>query len=315
MATKTDRFWDGLHVPAVGAIEARRADPSHPFDFYFGLNFNQEKLLIVVLSGLGEVAPDLPRLKGIRVQWIAESKSVQLALGKGHDLEMFGLLCSDLLAFTSQAGSQSECIERLCIRLVKWQRLLSKGGPRLMAEHEIRGLFAELWFLQRELHPRLGPSSIAAWKGPSGFPQDFAADGKVFEIKSHLVSAPQAVRIASPAQLWVEGAPLYLCMYHLTPLASGGRSLVDLVNEITASLAGHAAAAEDFEEKLSSLRYIDLPEYRAANFAVIKHEAFLVSDGFPRITPAMCPAGVVDLSYAIQFAALSPFAATISWSS
>jgi hypothetical protein len=295
-------------------LTARRADSGHPFNFYYAVNHEGELLLILQLTEPIEVQPDLPRLKGVRVQWIEETGSVQLTLAKGHDVELFGLLCRDLLAYTAQARTQAECFEKLCIRLLKWQRLLSKGGSRLLDAHEIRGLFAELTFLHNELLPRFGPESVQSWKGPSGFPQDFAADNKIFEIKSHLVGAPQSIRIASPTQLWVDSAVLYLCVYHLAEVSSGGgKSLGSLVDDITTALSAHAAATDEFEEKLSSLGYLDLPDYRTNTFIVVKHDAFRVVDGFPRIIPSGLIAGIQDVTYAIQLSTLQPFYAAIQW--
>jgi hypothetical protein len=210
--------------------------------------------------------------------------------------------------------SGSECLDLLCARLTKWQRLLSRGGPRLLDAHEIRGLFAELTFLQHALLPIFGPDAIQSWKGPSGFPQDFAADNKVFEIKSHLVGSQQTVRISSPSQLWVDSASLYLCIYHLAEVSTGGKSLGELVDEIFTALESSALAAEEFEEKLGNLGYMDFPEYRHQEFLTAKLEFFLVDDDFPRITPAAIKPGIHDLKYGIQLAALSPFRTSITWS-
>lgn len=314
MAEKIESPWDGLQPPAVGRLTAKRADAGHPFDFYYGVNHDRSLILILQLPTSLEVKEDLPRLKGVRVQWMAEARSVQLTLLKGHDEELFALLCRDLLAVTAPAQTQEDCLERLVIRLLKWQRLLSKGGPRLLDAQAVRGLFAELSFLKRELLPRFGPISTQAWKGPSGFPQDFAVDNKVFEVKSHLVGSPQIIRIASPAQLWVDGSDLFLCVFHLMEVPAGGQTLGSLVDEITSALSAHATAAEDFEEKLASLGYLDLPDYRNTCLSVVKQETFGVCEGFPRLVPLGIPAGVVDVSYAIQMAALHAFTAPISWS-
>jgi hypothetical protein len=313
MATKIEGPWGGLKPPAIGTLTARRADSGHPFNFYYAINHEREPLMVLQVTEPIAIQPDLPRLKGVRVQWIGETGSMQLTLAKGHDVELFGLLCRDLLAYTAQARTQADCFERLCIRLLKWQRLLSKGDPRLLDAHEIRGLYAELIFLHSELLPRFGPASIQSWKGPSGFPQDFAADNKIFEIKSHLVGAPQSIRVASPTQLWVDSTALYLCLYHLAEVSSGGKSLGSLVDDITAVLGVHAVATEEFEEKLSSLGYLDLPEYRTNTFIVVKQDSFRVVDGFPRIVPSGLIAGIQDVTYAIQLSALLPFSASIQW--
>jgi Putative PD-(D/E)XK family member, (DUF4420) len=305
MTRKIDGPWHGL--------SAKRADPTHLFDFYYAVNSEGNLLLVLQFTESVDGQRDLPRLKGVRVQWIGQTNSLQLVLAKGHDDELFALLCRDLLSCTASAPDQFECFDRLCARLLKWQRLLSKGGPRLLDAHEIRGLFAELTFLQSELLPRFGPACVESWKGPSGFPQDFGAGNKVFEIKSHLVGAQQSVRIASPAQLWVDGSDLFLCVYHLAVVASGGKSLGTLVDEIANALTVHATAFEEFEEKLASLGYLDLPDYRSEAFAVVKWDAFEVKGDFPRIVPGGLMAGIQDVTYGIQLAALTPFSATIFW--
>lgn len=311
---KTESPWHGLVPPQLGALSARRADPGHPFDYYYALNAQSQQMLVLRLGTAVHHDLDLPRLKGLQARWIAEVHEFHLVLAKAQDVDLFSLLCKDLINYTLHAQSDTHCIELLCSRLLKWQRLLSRGGPRLLDAHEIRGLFAELSFLQQELLPRFGPEAVLAWKGPSGFPQDFAVDNKVFEIKSHLVGSPQSVRISSPSQLWVDGSDLFLCVYHLTEVSAGGKSLAALVEELTAALAKSALASEDFEEKLASLGYLDLPEYRAQVFALVKMDAFTLKDGFPRIIPSDLLPGIQEVTYSIQLAALTPYEAIIPWS-
>lgn len=314
MRMKTESPWHGLATPELGALSARRADPGHPFDFYYAVNAESQLMLVLKLSSLVRWNPDLPRLKGLRALWIDKTHELHLVLAKAQDVDLFGLLCKDLITCTSGAQSDADCIEFLCARLLKWQRLLSRGGPRLLDAHEIRGLFAELSFFQQELLPRFGPAAVQAWKGPSGFPQDFAADNKVFEIKSHLVGSPQSVRISSPSQLWVDSTDLYLCVYHLSEVSAGGKCLGVLIDELTAALGASASSTEEFEEKLVSLGYMDLPEYRSQLFTLVKKDTFAVTDGFPRIIPSTLMPGIQEVTYSIQLSALSPFESTIPWS-
>lgn len=311
---KTESPWFGLTTPQVGALSARRADPDHPFDFYYAVNAEGQLMLVLKLRSAGRWDLDLPRLKGLRALWIDKTHELHLALAKAQDVDLFALLCKDLITCTCGARSDADCVELLCARLLKWQRLLSRGGPRLLDAHEIRGLFAELSFLQQELLPKLGPVAAQAWRGPSGFPQDFAADNKVFEIKSHLVGSPQSIRISSPSQLWVDSADLFLCVYHLAEVSSGGKCLGALVDELTAALGSSASATEEFEEKLGSLGYLDSPEYRSQLFALVKKDVFAVTEGFPRIIPSTLSPGIHEVTYSIQLAALSPFESAIPWS-
>jgi hypothetical protein len=314
MRMKTESPWHGLATPQLGALSARRADPDHPFDFYYAVNADSQLMLVIKLSTPVHWNPDLPRLKDLRVLWIDTTHELHVVLAKAQDVDLFDLLCKDLITFTSGAQSDADCIELLCTRLLKWQRLLSRGGPRLLDAHEIRGLFAELSFFQQELLPRFGPAAVQAWKGPSGFPQDFAVDNKVFEIKSHLVGSPQSVRISSPSQLWVDSTNLYLCVYHLAEGSTGEKCLGALVDELTTALGASASAADEFEEKLASLGYLDLPEYRSQIFTLVKLDTFTVANDFPRIIPSKLMPGIQEVTYSIQLAALSPFETTISWS-
>ena len=103
-------------------------------------------------------------------------------------------------------------------------------------------------------------------------------------------------------------------MYHLAEVSAGGQSLGALIDSITVALSSSASAAEEFDEKLASLRYLDLPEYRLHEFAVVKQDTFTVSEGFPRIIPTTLISGIHDVNYCIQLAALVPFQTTISWS-
>jgi hypothetical protein len=314
MLMKTESPWHGLTTPQLGALSARRADPDHPFDFFYAVNAESQLMLALKLGSSIHHDQDLPRLKGLRALWIDKSHELHLILAKAQDVDLFALLCNDLITFTSGAHSDTDCIELLCTRLLKWQRLLSRGGPRLLEAHEIRGLFAELSFFQQELLPTFGPDAVQSWKGPSGFPQDFAVDNKVFEIKSHLVGSPQFIRISSPSQLWVDSTNLYLCVYHLAEGSAAGKCLGALVDELTTALGGSASAADEFEEKLASLGYLDLPEYRSQMFTVVKLDTFTVANDFPRIIPSKLMSGIQEVTYSIQLAALSPFVTTIPWS-
>lgn len=313
MKMKSESPWEGLSLPSLGSFSAKRADSSHPFDFFHALNSDGQLMLILQLGSTSFEDRSLPRLKGLKIQWVFNSSSLQLTLVQSKDADLFALLCRDLVGITYTARSDTDCLDLLCTRLLKWQRLLSKGGPRLLTEHEIRGLFAELTFLQEELLPRLGPVAVEAWKGPSDFPQDFAIDNKVFEVKSHLVGAPQTVRISSITQLWVESADLYLCVYHLSEQSTGGKSLASLIENIRLALSSSTAASEEFEEKLASLGYLDMPDYYSREFSVVQQDVFAITENFPRIVPSILPSGICEVNYGIQLAALYPFQITLEW--
>lgn len=307
--------WAGLRATAKGMLDARRADAQHRFDFFYAVNHEGEHLLLVRLPLLQLTSLEMPRLRGIQVRWLPDQASLQFKLLSPQDRDIFVLLCKDLMAATNAAGDEASCLTLLLTRLRKWQRLLSRGGPRLMDASEIRGLIAELLFLRDRLLPIFGPHAVECWKGPLGFPQDFAVNGLVFEIKSHLTSAAQSLRISSVEQLWSESPRFYLEVLHLAEATGEGVDLCALVEELGELLQTAPTMLELFEQLLADQGFMDLPDYRAYKFNIIERENYRIEPGFPRIVPSSVPAGVQDVRYSIELSSLSPFKCEVEWAS
>ena len=83
---KTESPWHGLATPQLGALSARRANPDHPFDFYYAVNAESQLMLVLKLSSLVRWNPDLPRLKGLRALWIDKTHELHLVLAKTQDV-------------------------------------------------------------------------------------------------------------------------------------------------------------------------------------------------------------------------------------
>lgn len=309
----TESPWDGLPVAPAGELEARRADASHPYAFFFARNAQGDLLLTLQVSCRNWEPGTIPVLRGLEVQWLPAFGRLQVRLVAAGDRDMFAVLCRDLLAWTSAARSDEECMERTLARLARWQRLLSRGRTKLLTEEQIRGLFAELLFLRDELLPRFGALAVLAWKGPQGYPQDFALDGFAVEVKSHLVGAAAEVRISSPEQLHAPGAELILRVQRLAVSSEDGANLVALVREITAMLQDHPEELASFELSLSEVGYHDAPDYESYRLSSEGVDTYLVEGGFPRITPDDVPEGVCGVSYSIRLPALAGHRSEIGW--
>lgn len=310
---KPESPWDGLAVPPAGALDARRADASHPYAFFYARNAQGDFMLTLQVECGGGEVDSLPSLRGVEVLWLPSQGRLQLRLCSASDRDMFAVLCRDLLASTTGARSDEECIERTLARLSRWQRLLSRGQTKLLNEEQIRGLFAELLFLRDELMPRFGPTAVSAWKGPQGYPQDFAIDGLAIEVKSHLVGSPAQVRISSPEQLHAQGAELYLRVQRLAVASAGGMNLVSLVGDIAQSLEEHPAELASLELSLSEVGYNDAPEYVAYKLSAEGMDTYLVHGDFPRIVPTAVPEGTCSVTYSIRLPALTKYRAEINW--
>jgi len=311
--TKADPWSDIDPDTPPGTLHARRADPSHPHDFFWGRDVQGHRLLIYQAANLATKLK-LPNLRGINIE--LNSDSLILRLTQHSDLELFATLCWSLIDKTRGAQPGSEVLVRIIEQLERWQRFLGKGIDRLLSDEQIRGLFCELKFLERELIERFGPTAIAYWRGPAGDPQDFAVGTTLFEIKSHTAGSSPVLLISSAEQLWHTAGDLFLVVYTIgesSAETSGAQSLTYMVSRIK-SLLDSPDMTNVFEDRLIEVGFMDHPEYERRFFTVSDPVTFLVGDNFPRITKNAVMSGVCRVKYGIELAACLPFKALPDWS-
>ena len=167
---------------------------------------------------------------------LPSERQLQVLLEPTGDWEMFRALCMDLLSSSNDASDQAGALQLLVQRLIRWQRLLSKGGGKLLDEREVRGLMGELLFLRDRLLPQAGTTAVDCWQGPEGLPQDFVYAGRLIEVKTYSAGSNPSVRIASAEQLSSGDVPLFL---HVVCLVrqEGALCLPALVDEVRSLLS------------------------------------------------------------------------------
>lgn len=307
--------WTDITPGAAGHLNVRRVDPISRHDFYFACN---DEGRYVFVFNASESVPGwgaAPQLRGITVQYYEQQRQLQLVLHDRADWEIFLSLCGDLMQTSSEAITTREVLDALIGRLLRWQRLLSRGSRRALDEREIRGLIGELLFLRDELLSRLGPAAVRTWHGPEGLPQDFAVGRFLFEVKTHLAGSDPSVTISSVEQLSGAGNPLALVVVPLARCgagAAGAESLPRLVAQITGRLEG-TAERELFDDRLADAGYLPLQEYEEKTYRPSNIDFYEVRDGFPMIEPSAVPAGVVDVRYAIRLGSCKEFRYVPSW--
>lgn len=295
-----------------GTLHARRADPAHPHDFFWGRDVQGHRLLIYQSTNL-VTDLKLPNLRGVNIE--LKPDSLILRLTQHSDLEIFATLCWSLIERTRGAQPGSEVLVRIIEQLERWQRFLGKGNDRLLSDEQIRGLFCELKFLECELIPRIGQTAIAYWRGPAGDPQDFAVGATLFEIKSHSAGSAPVLMISSAEQLWHEAGELFLVAYTIgeSPAESASaKSLTALISQLRA-LFDSPDTLNTFEDRLMEVGYIDHPDYERKFFTVSAPESYLVGDNFPRITKNAVMPGVCRVKYGIELSACLPYKAIPDW--
>lgn len=313
MSPSPDNPWADIGPASPSRIRAKRVSESGPYDFFWARNADGRYAFVLDTQvDVGEWGPP-PAIRGISITYYRGQHQLQLVLQDSSDWEVFRDLCLNLFQATVRCQTITDAMEALMKRLLRWQRLLSKGPRRILDEREIRGLIGELLFLQNELLPRFGPRAVDWWQGPDRLPQDFVLGTHLVEVKTHLVGDAPRIYISSPEQLWSDINPIFLVV---TPLSRGGgtdaASLPDLVQAISAVLAG-TTYLEQFEQRLDDFRYLPLPEYEEQRYLPGASSVFEVREGFPRLVSRDIPEGVRDVRYSITLDACSRFASQLDW--
>lgn len=225
-----------------------------------------------------------------------------------NDLEGVFAEVSGQILFRIRTGAGSR--DAACSTIEDFRALLVRPPSQEVAVHEIAGLVGELLYLNRLLDRH--PEGWRAWRGPAGDRHDFRNADLSVEVKSSLRKGGSSVTINGIHQLEVPaGGSLFLQHFELEHVAGGILSVRGLG---TAALA----KASDPAGLLALLAAVECPAVEAEvwNSASFRQEGetlFRIEAGFPRLVPSLfveglAPAGVSDVSYAIDLTTAASFA-------
>jgi hypothetical protein len=261
-----------------------------------------------------------PQCRGLEVFSIALQGVPHLGvrLIDANFADVFTALAEDVAPRVAAASDEHAAVIALLDRLRRWQKFLTARSSEFSVSRQ-RGLFGELWVLQRWLLPGFGAgASVRCWRAPQASHQDFQLANGAVEVKTTTEKQPQAVRITSERQLDDTGIrALFLFVVVLdervtdTPSASDGESLPGIIAALRRGLdVADSVARLDFDDKLLDVGYLDAdgPRFESRRFALRSEYCFHVRDGFPRLLERQLSAGVGDVSYALALAACQPFA-------
>ncbi|GGF35539.1 hypothetical protein GCM10011321_28280 [Youhaiella tibetensis] len=306
--------WDGISVPAHTDYTVRQVPGPTAVPCFWGRDRSGACLFILDLDGdhTDQYRKNTTTINGIDVDLRGEAgrQRLVLTLEEQIDRDLFGGLCSTLIAALGNASDAPTSLAVALAHIRRWKTFLSGRAAHHLTPEQVRGLFAELVFLE-EMLDRGGtaPAAVQAWLGPEMSHQDFIFGNTAVEIKSLSGTERSTVRISSEDQLESLNDNLFLRVYRLSDLpdAAGARSLNDQVVRIQARLAA-PEQIESFDRKLVLHRYAPLPEYDAPLLVVSAVRTFRVAgDNFPRLARSGLPEGVARVAYDIRIEALAPF--------
>ena len=312
--------WSSIHPPQDPEnLTARRSDPDHPWNFFWGRDVRKRYLFIMEFSPDGRPLRDLPRLQGLditeRIASVEERHQLVVALRDSANRDLFFRLCTDLLDATRPSPDERSAVGTAVTRLWRWQQLLRRARLDKLTVAEQKGLVGELTFLRDYLLSHFQPSSaIAFWQGPmrGEGQKDFSVNERAVEVKARSGTARSRVRISSEEQLDPGGYDaLFLAVFEVSAAGReqhGRFNLHDLVGGIRSHIMEHAPAAADlFEERLAATGYCDDDDYADDLFVILSSSFYKVAEGFPRIVRADVPQGVTDVAYSVDLMACSTF--------
>jgi len=306
--TRVEELWREIATQSRTGL-FRRIDETHPLDLYAGVDHHGKRVLLLVTNDTPPILPPPGIVEVACNQRDDREWAIIVQLARPDFDELFGRLCQDLIESTRDA-TQEHGADALLRRLGRWRRLLEVGHRRTLSEAELRGLIGELWFLHTVALPRVGPdAAVKGWLGPLAAPHDFLLDGALVEIKT-CVPGSDAVTIASLQQLDAAGEVLYLGVVRLAPATSttpDAFTTAALVTRIRQAIEASQTASTEFELRLAETGYADAEEYARSWYHISGVRYFHVCDDFPRLVPTGVPAGIREVTYAVDLRSCAGF--------
>lgn len=315
--TMTDDPWKSLAPsPSSDMLSARRVDPDVPFAFFWARGADRKCLLLLRHSLEATPKTRVPKLKGIEVT-LAEGEApntaiLALRLQDSSQRDLFYRLCTDIVASVRGAVSEKDAVAATLARTWRWHHLLRGGGDQRLSPDEQKGLIGELLVLKRLLKHLPAHDAVLAWRGPLGAPKDFEVGRVAIESKARRGAAIPHVAISSEHQLDATGVDLLLLVVHEVDQApadnSDGQSLTEVARLLSQLLAdADPGSSASFETLLVSAGFRWEDDYSDSKWLVGRERLYRIRHGFPSLTPACFPAGVLNVRYSVALHECEPF--------
>jgi hypothetical protein len=234
-----------------------------------------------------------------------------LVLKDARYRDVFGTLGDDVATVVAGAATEALGVKLLLGRLHTWERFVSRFGPDRLSDEQQVGLFAELYFLTREIIPVVAATAaVRAWRGPYMEAQDFRFRAVAVEVKASTARDPSSFQVSNLDQL--DAGTLDALLVHHVAVeadAAAGDTLPEMVDKARASLiASDPAAASDLDRSLMEVGYLDIhADSYVRIFRVAEVRWLRVAEAFPRLTRASVPAGVGAVSYSVTLDSCIPY--------
>lgn len=299
--------WTKISRPNVDALYAAlRVNPDNPFDFFWGVDLNSRRLLILKHKFAKVSERRLPKLKEIEVLSFHNEDGSEYLIWALDDVSheaIFHELCLDITKAAVACKSEEDAVRQSLDRTKQWQRMMR--ATSVLSRESQMGLIGELLILSRYLMGVLPTEdAVKSWVGPLGAPKDFDLGALRIESKTRSSGTSHEVIISSELQLELSpNTSLVLCVIELMD-ASGipdGYSVAELAQKVRNQIhPSDSSSIELFEERLESAGLSLEDDYSLQKWLDCGTELFLVSDSFPKLVSKEIPNPVSKVRYSID---------------
>ena len=233
--------------------------------------------------------------------------ALQFKLEDAQLIEYFDQFVQFVLKDLQQADNEKLIVEAFLLKLKNWKRFISSSKYGKLSPEQIRGLLAEMSFLDVLLteYPDAAEQILHSWYGPERLQHDFIFKDLAVEIKSISSIDKRSVKISSLHQLETNLSELYLYVATVLEAPENAPDKINL-NRMVSNLKDKLNQLNDaelraiFEQKLLESHYIP-DHYYDNDYYIIRHlNDYTVADDFPRLYSGLIPNGILNVSYELD---------------
>lgn len=299
-------IWDSqLNASKNKVIRERVMQVSGLTCFIGTITFSNAKIFLLELDSNINIHQNyLKRFIGVEVQIIPSSnnkKELAIILLDEELTDIFIVFIEDIINSLLDINNSEIALNIISKRINYWKKLFGKFSTNLLTPQQQRGLFGELYFLNKVLIENNYKQIINAWKAPNGTNQDFYTNAKAIEVKTS-ISNSQTIKISNEYQLDTSGLDkLFIAFYKLYEFPDG-TTLLSLINDIRLLLNSDIDLLNIFNVKLINLGVFPELEddYNEIGYRIRDEKYYNVTSEFPKITALMINESISKISYGID---------------
>jgi hypothetical protein len=299
-------IWDSqLNASKNKVIRERVIQVSGLTCFIGTITFSNAKIFLLELDSNIDIHQNyLKRFIGVEVQIIPSpnnKKELVIILLVEELTDIFIVFIEDIINSLLDINDSENALIIISKRINYWKKLFGKFSTNLLTPQQQRGLFGELYFLNKLLIEKNNKQVINAWKAPNGTNQDFYINAKTIEVKT-TISNSQTIKISNEYQLDISGLDkLFIAFYKLYEFPEG-ITLLSLINDIRMLLNSEIDLLNIFNVKLINLGVLPEleDEYNEIGYSVRGEKYYEVTSEFPKITALMVNESISKISYGID---------------